>query len=142
MEKLIINKGYKEYAINDDETAVIRVKTTDFSLIDRLNSVKERVAGITAELEKLKKDADDKTILAALKDADCKVRHELDEVFASPVSDIVFEEMNCLSFAGGQPVALNFLEAIIPEITKDLNAEQKAATAKISKYTDAARQYK
>lgn len=142
MKNLDINKGYKSYTINGDEGAVITVKTTDFGIIDRLTRVRENIGRIVAELEKVEESAKTETYLNALNDADQKVKVELDEVFDSPVSAAVFGNMNCLSFAGGQPVALNFLEVIIPEITKDLEQEQKTSSAKISKYTAAAKQFK
>lgn len=141
MEKLIINKGYKEYQINGDENAVIRVKTTDFSLIDRLNAIKENIAQAVKDLEHIKQSDDVDVILSALNAADIKVKEQLDAVFDDKISQTVFGDMNSLSFAGGQPVALNFLDAIMPKITKDLQAEQEAAQQRISKYIEAAQQF-
>lgn len=141
MRNLSIDKGYKEYTINNDENAVIRVKTTDFSLIDKLLHVKDNIAATVAEIEERKQSDSLEKILAALDEADRKVKAELDRVFDGEVSAVVFGNTNCLSFSGGQPVALNFLEAIMPEIKRDLAAEQNAANEKISKYTDAAKQF-
>lgn len=142
MRNLNINKGYKTYSINEDETNVITVKTTDFTIIDRLTKVKGNIAKIVKQMESIRDDAEAEVYLDALSEADAKVKAELDSVFDSPVSKAVFGDMNCLSFAGSQPVALNFLEAIIPEIEKDLNEEHNAAAEKIGKYTDAAKQFK
>ena len=142
MKNLNINKGYKSYTINDDENTVITVKTTDFSIIDRLTKVQEHIGDIVTEMQSIKKNAVAEEYLAALDKADKKVKAELDEVFDSPVSAAVFGNMNSLSFAGGQPVALNFLEAIIPEISADLEDEQKASAEKIEKYTAQVKQFK
>lgn len=142
MKNLNINKGYKSYTINGDESAVITVKTTDFSIIDRLTKVQEHIGNIVTEMQSIKKNAAAEEYLAALDKADKKVKAELDEVFDSPVSAAVFGNMNSLSFAGGQPVALNFLEAIIPEISADLEDEQKASAQKIEKYTAQVKQFK
>lgn len=142
MKNLNINKGYKSYTINDDENTVITVKTTDFSIIDRLTKVQEHIGDIVTEMQSIKKNAVAEEYLAALDRADKKVKAELDEVFDSPVSAAVFGNMNSLSFAGGQPVALNFLEAIIPEISADLEDEQKASAEKIEKYTAQVKQLK
>lgn len=141
MRNLTFDKGYKEYAINNDENAVIRVKTTDFGLIDKLLGVKQRIASTVAEIEKLKQIDNLEDMLAAIGEADRMVKAELDGVFGDNVSAVVFGDSNCLSFAGGQPMALNFLEAIMPEIKRDLEAEQQAANEKISKYTAAAAQF-
>ena len=135
MKNLNINKGYKSYTINGDENVVITVKTTDFSIIDRLTKVQEHIGDIVTEMQSIKKNAAAEEYLAALDKADKKVKAELDEVFDSPVSAAAFGKMNSLSFAGGQPVALNFLEAIIPEISADLEDEQKATAERIEKYT-------
>ena len=142
MRNLNINKGYKTYSINDDENTVITVKTTDFSIIDRLTKVQEHIGDIVTEMQSIKKNAAAEEYLAALDKADKKVKAELDEVFDSPVSAAVFGNMNSLSFAGGQPVALNFLEAIIPEISADLEDEQKASAEKIEKYAAQVKQLK
>ena len=142
MKQLTINKGYKEYSINGDENAVIRVKTTDFSLIDRLFGVKEKIASTVQAMEQLKDSENTDAILESIKKADIEVKQELDRVFDFGVSEVVCGDMNSLSFAGGQPVALNFLEAIIPEIKKDLEAEQGAAQKRIDKYTETAKQFK
>lgn len=142
MRNLNINKGYKTYSINGDESVTITVKTTDFSIIDRLTKVQEHIGDIVTEMQSIKENAAAEEYLAALDSADKKVKAELDEVFDSPVSAAVFGRMNCLSFAGNQPVVLNFLEAIIPEISADLEAEQKASAEKIEKYTAQVKQFK
>lgn len=142
MKNLNINKGYKSYTINGDESVVITVKTTDFSIIDRLTKVQEHIGDIVTEMQSIKRNAAAEEYLAALDKADKKVKAELDKVFDSPVSAAVFGNMNSLSFAGGQPVALNFLEAIIPEISADLEDEQKASAEKIEKYTAQVKQFK
>ena len=142
MRNLDINKGYKTYSINGDESVTITVKTTDFSIIDRLTKVQEHIGDIVTEMQSIKKNAAAEEYLAALDKADKKVKAELDEVFDSPVSAAVFGKMNSLSFAGGQPVALNFLESIIPEISAELEEEQKASAQKIEKYTAQVKQFK
>ena len=37
MQKLVFDRGYKEYQIGDDENAVIRINTTDVGILARLN---------------------------------------------------------------------------------------------------------
>lgn len=141
MRNLNINKGYRTYSINGDENVTITVKTTDFAIIDRLLKVKENIGKVVEELKNLNDNAAPEEYIAALAAAEKKTRAELDAVFDSPVSAAVFGNMNCLSFAGGQPVALNFVDTIIPEISADLEAEHKAAEQRIAQYTEAARQF-
>ena len=142
MEKLNINLGYKEYTINDDENAVIRINTTDFGLINRLNTMRENAVAIIKGLDAVKQSESESAVLSAIDEAGEKVQALIDEVFGAGTSSIVFGGINCLSFAGGQPVALNFLDAIIPIIKKDLEKEQKASGKRIQKYTEAAKKFK
>lgn len=139
MPNLVFNKGYKEYDINGDKDCVIRVYTSDWGIIGRIAELKER---IVAKVRTLKNVGDDfETAMNELNRVEREVRAEVDTAFGSPVSDAAFGEVNCLSFAGGQPIALNFLEAILPEIQKDLEAETEQAHQRISKYTDAAKRF-
>ena len=142
MEKLNFDKGYKTYCINDDENAVIRVCTTDFGLINRLNTMRENAAEIIKELDAVKQSESESAVLSAIDEAGEKVQVLIDEVFGAGTSSVVFGGINCLSFAGGQPVALNFLDAIIPIIKKDLEKEQKASGKRIQKYTETAKKFK
>ena len=142
MEKLNFDKGYKTYCINDDENAVIRVCTTDFGLINRLNTMRENAAEIIKELDAVKQSESESAVLSAIDEAGEKVQALIDEVFGAGTSSVVFGGINCLSFAGGQPVALNFLDAIIPVIKKDLEKEQKASGKRIQKYTETAKKFK
>ena len=142
MENLKINLGYKEYTINDDENAVIRINTTDFGLIDRLNKIRKKTGDIVAELEKVKQSEGEEAILSAFAVSDEKMRALIDEVFGEGTSNNVFGGINCLSFAGGQPVALNFLDAIVPIIQEDIEKEQKASDKRIKKYTETAKKFK
>ena len=142
MEKLNFNLGYKEYTINDDENAVIRINTTDFGLINRLNTMRENAVAIIKGLDAVKQSESESAVLSAIDEAGEKVQALIDEVFGAGTSSIVFGGINCLSFAGGQPVALNFLDAIIPIIKKDLEKEQKASGKRIQKYTEAAKKFK
>lgn len=139
MPNLVFNKGYKEYDINGDKDCVIRVYTSDWGIIGRIAELKER---IVAKVRTLKNVGDDfETAMNELNRVEREVRAEVDTAFGSPVSDKAFGSVNCLSFAGGQPIVLNFLEAILPEIRKDLEAETQQANERIAKYVDAAAMY-
>ena len=142
MGNLKINLGYKEYTINDDENAKIRINTTDFGLIDRLNKMRNKAGDIVAELEEIKQSEDEEIILSAITISDEKIRALIDEVFGEGTSNNVFGGINCLSLAGGQPVALNFLDAIMPVIQADIEKEQKASDKRIKKYTETAKKFK
>lgn len=140
MPNLVFDKGYKEYTINGDKNVAIRVYTSDWDMLSRLSKVREKIADKVKKLKKLP-DGFDET-LKMISDVDREVKAEIDAAFGTPVSENAFGNINCLSFAGGQPVALNFLDAVIPEIQKGFEEEQKKAEDKLSKYTETAKQYK
>ena len=93
-------------------------------------------------LEKIKQSEDEEIILSAITTSGEKMRALIDEVFGEGTSNNVFGGINCLSFAGGQPVALNFLDAITPIIQADIEKEQKASDKRIKKYTETAKKFK
>lgn len=139
MPNLVFNKGYKEYDINGDKDCVIRVYTSDWGIIGRIAELREK---IVARVRTLKNVSDDfETAMNEINRVERDVRAEVDAAFGSPVSEKAFGSVNCLSFAGGQPIVLNFLEAILPEIRKDLEAETQQANERIAKYADAASKF-
>ena len=109
MKSLNFDSGVKEYEINGDPNRVLRINPTDFGIVDRINKAK-------GELDKV-------------------VRTQIDEIFGAGSADIIFGETNSASFAGGQPVFLNFLDCIIPEIERVVGEERKKSAVKIQKYT-------
>lgn len=139
MPTLNFNKGYKEYDINGDDNSVIRVSTTDWNIIQRVSELR----GKLSERFKSLSDSGDnfQDVMNRLNMTEREVRDEIDAAFGSPVSEAAFGNLNCLSFAGGQPIALNFLEAILPEIRKDLEAETAQAVERAARYTDAAKRF-
>lgn len=140
MPNLVFDKGYKEYTINGNKDVTIRVYTSDWNVLGRLSKVRAKIADKVKKLKNLPDDFDETMDLIAAVDREIKA--EIDAAFGIPVSENVFGNINCLSFAGGQPVALNFLDAVIPEIRKGFEEEQKKADEKLRKYTETAKQYK
>lgn len=139
MPSLVFDKGYKEYDINGDKNCVIRVYTSDWNLLPRLHELKKK---IVARVRTLKNVSDDfETAMNEMGEVERAVRAEIDAAFGSPVSEAAFGGVNCLSFAGGQPIVLNFLEAIVPEIQKEFEAETQQASERIAEYADAVKQF-
>ena len=142
MEKITFNSGYKEYQINDDENAVIRINTTDMSILDRINEVKKSLNGIMNKYKDLEKEnlSTDEAI-PFLSKCDKDIRKQINYIFGSDVCTAAFGTSNCISPCGGQPLFMNFLDAIIPIIEKDVIAEQKLSSKNIEKYTSQAKKF-
>ena len=55
MQKLVFDRGYKEYQIGDDENAVIRINTTDVGILARLNEAVKSIEQIQKKYENAEK---------------------------------------------------------------------------------------
>lgn len=124
MKSLNFDSGVKEYEINGDPNRVLRINPSDFGIIERINKAKDALdeLHITPDID-------------GMVELDKVVRAQIDEIFGTGSADVIFGETNSASFAGGQPVFLNFLDSIIPEIERVVGEERKKSAAKIQKYT-------
>lgn len=141
MQSLVFDIGCKEYDINGDSSRVIRVNTSDWNILRRVSDLKTAIAERVKKLGEENGDEGFDALMSRLSEVEGEVREEVDRAFGSPVCDAAFGSLNCLSFAGGQPVVLNFLNALLPEMQKDLEAETEQAYRRIEKYTDAAKRF-
>lgn len=132
MNSLNFDSGVKEYAINDDPNRIIRVNPSDFGIVARAKKAKEA-------LDKLRIDPGEERLDEALDAMDKAVREQIDAIFGEGTSQIAFGDVNCTSLANGNPIFLNFLNAIIPEVEKAVEEEKKKSDAKIQKYTSRVR---
>lgn len=125
---LNFESGIKEYTINGDPNRVIRINPTDFGIIDRAEKAK-------ISLEKLHIDPGEEHMSEALIAMDKAVREQIDLIFGNGTANTAFGEINCTSLAGGSPIFMNFLNAILPEIEKVVGEEKRKSDARIEKYT-------
>ena len=124
MKSIRFDEGFHEYAINGDESRVIRVNPSDFGIIERLTAAQNAMANVTI-------DNTPEGIAAFDKFA----REQIDMVFGEGTSAVVFGRTHLASPANGKPLYVNFLEAFAPIIKADLEAECKKSDANIKKYT-------
>lgn len=124
MKKIVFDDGYREYAINGDETRVIRINPTDFGIVKRMKAAEEALAAMAIE------HSED-----GIEELDRVVREQLDSVFGEGTAQTVFGNVNCTSLAGGKTLYQNFLEAFSPIIKADIEAEKKKSDARVKKYT-------
>ncbi len=133
MEKLNFNLGIREYQINDNPNCIIRISTTDLSILERIKQSTKHIEQIEKKYENVKinnaNEAGDFFV-----ECDKAIRSEIDFIFNAEVSDMIFGNMNCLSPCNGQPVYVNFLNAIIPFIKKDIEGEQAKSKENMEKY--------
>lgn len=132
MQSLNFKTPLKTYAINDDENTVIKINTTDYSLIDRLSSLTKRT---TELMKKYKEKSPDETTINVFLDVDKEIRKEIDYVLGAGVSQGAFGDVNCLSLCeDGSMIFENFLNCVIPVIVSDIENAHAQQRKHIEKY--------
>lgn len=109
MAELNFQTSRKTYTVNGG--AEISFDPADIGFAHRmyglLNKLKEEWEKPTPDLE---------SVFAVSELRDKKMRGEIDKAFDQPVCDKVFGTTNIFSPAGGMPVCMNFIMAVIDEI--------------------------
>lgn len=134
MQKLVFDRGYKEYQIGDDENAVIRINTADVGILARLNEAVKNIEQIQKKYENTEK-AENTDEIQLITECDKDIREQINYIFGSDVCTFAFGEINCLSLVGGKPIFENFLEVLIPVMQADFESAQKISDEKVGKYT-------
>lgn len=130
------NIGIKEYNFEDDENAVIRVNTRDANLIVRIEESKKVFKKLAAELRNSKEP-----VANQLEMIDKAVRNQLNYMFGSDVSSVVFANFSSVSIYDGDFAFNRFLDAILPEIEKDISEEQEKFMRNTEPYVKQAEQF-
>lgn len=109
---------YKEYTLNGTET--IRVNVSDPGLIDRLKAATARCDEISNKYEDLTEDN--------IGELDKEIRDMIDTAINCPgACDKAFGNTHCFAMADGRPVFMNFLDALLEQLAKDVKATVEAA---------------
>ena len=132
MATIKFDQGFKEYNIGGDPDKTIRFVPSDFNLLARINRAMESIEEI---MEKYKNADESKNAATEMAACDAAIREQINYVFDSDVCSVAFGNTNCTSLAGGKPIYMNFLNAVIPEIKKCTNEEKRKAEKNIAKYT-------
>lgn len=141
MQNLIIDDGLKSFTINNDPTKVIKFNPTDFGIIERINSAYKTIEKVYNNAEEIDLNNDGSNVeqlesaANAVSKVSSTIKEQIDFIFDSPVSDIVFGNQSPISMVKGVPFYERFLNAIIPEIKRATRAEQLASQKRINKYT-------
>ena len=141
MQNLNFDDGYKEFSINNDPNRVIRFNPADFSIIERIKAAYDEIDKVTKMDNEINLKADGTPVEELGKAAEIvkgindTIKNQIDYIFNSPVSEMVFGKQSPLSMVKGVPLWERFMNAIAPVIQKEVKAEQLASQKRISKYT-------
>jgi len=142
MQSIRFDDGYKEFMINDDPNKVIRFDPADFGIIERFNNALKNIEKAT---ETIKNDIDinpQGEPLSELEEAaeavakvNKLIKDQIDYIFDSPVSDMVFGNKSPLALVKGVPLFERFIMAAKEVIEKEVKKEMEASQKRIEKYT-------
>lgn len=125
MKSLNFDSGIREYAVNGDESRVVRVNITDLNLGKRLED-------LSADFERMKQKYQtiDTPNAQQLYEMDCDIRAMLNAAFDSDICTPAFGGANCCSPVGnGRMLCEGFVDALLAQVKADI-AEIRPAPAK------------
>jgi hypothetical protein len=141
MQSINFDDGYKEFMINDDPNKVIHFSPADFSILERFNVARKRIVEIRDNITddiKLNNAGEPLDELgeaaAVIGKVSALIREQVDYIFDSKVSDMVFGNTSPLAMVKGKPLFERFIEAAQPFIEKEIRSEMAASEKRINKY--------
>lgn len=133
MKKVIIDSGVQEYSLNDKCSVFFNPADTEFAdrIYTAFDELRKKQEKRTFELEKMTT----RETFDYLKQLDKEMRDTIDGVFGQPVCEPLFGSMSVYASAGGTPVWMNLMLAIIDELDEGVKREKAFHSEKLAKYT-------
>jgi len=143
--EIIIDDGSERVPIKNkfgDEIGVFYFKPTDMGIIDRYNKIAKDFSEITEPLERAEigpegtvDDLSDSEAIAALKEAEKRLREAVDYLFDGNMSEAFFGKMHPFSPVGGRFYCELAIEAVGSFISDRFDTETDRIAKRIEKYT-------
>lgn len=135
------HQSIKEYCFADDEDAIIRIDLRDTNLLARMDEGRKKIKEFAKELENIDNDSDD-TIVTKIMELDKKVKDTIDYIFNSNVSEVAFGVTSSISIIDGEPRFVTLMNALMPEVEKEISLEQQEADKTIESFVAQAKNFK
>lgn len=133
MENLNIDLGIKEFSINDK--CVLCFNPADPAFADRIytafDTLKKKQDGKSADLENLPTEK----AFEYLRQLNTEMRETINGVFEDDVCTPLFGRMSVYASAGGSPLWMNLMMAVIDKLDEGVKREKAFHSEKLSKYT-------
>lgn len=131
MNSINFDKGYKTYAINEDENNCIRINVADPNL-------KDKIELMLRELDEYKESKSDSAVTPDVrKELDVFVKQKLNDVFGQGFSEAVFGDMNVFAITeSGKFIYETFMEAFLPIVQADIDKAVAANKKHIADLVD------
>lgn len=146
MQNLIIDDGLKEFTINGDSNRVIRFNPADLNLLERFDQAEKVIEEeqkklqddikLKASGEPVEEQEDFEESIEVISKVNKLIKDQIDFIFDSDVSDVVFGNQSPMSTVKGKPLFERVFDAIRPVLEKEITKEMKASEKRINKYTD------
>ena len=133
MKSISINDGREEYRLNDKVS--VRFNPTDVGFLEKLTETYEKLDALQEELNDARGTLSEPEVFPFARSRDAQMRSVLDELFDTPICDVLFGSLNLYASAGGFPVWANFMIAITEEVESAMQGELAAREQRIAKYT-------
>lgn len=139
MQNINIDDGFKEFMINNDPERVIRFNPADIGIMERAGNAIKNIDSYKFDQDiELGPDGEpaDKfeAGVSVLKEFRKYINDQIDYIFGSPISSVVFGNQSPLSMIGGIPLYERVLDAIIPIVKAEIIKQQKESRKRIDKY--------
>lgn len=117
MQNLTFDDGVRSYAVNGDESRVIRVCVTDMNLGKRIAELEQQMPALDAKYRSLTDPTAEQ-----LAELDRDIRGLINTAFGADVCTPAFGETNCCSPVGadGHMLFTGFLEALTAQIRAEI----------------------
>lgn len=140
MNNLNFDDGFREFTINNDESKVIRINPSDFAIFTRLAEAKKIIADALENAGDIDITPEGKAVnfeVAGKKveEIDKLIKEQVDYVFNSKVSDMVFGNQSPLSNIGGMSLFERFIDCVEPVIKEAITAKRQDSKKRVEKYT-------
>lgn len=140
MININLDEGLEEIMINGDENRIIKFNTGDYNLITRANEAEKNIVKKLEPLGDVKVNSDGtaeiESLTNQLSEIDKAVKEEIDYIFNSKVSEVIFGNTSTLASNKGKFLVEIFFEAVMPVVINRIESEAKASDKRMSKHTD------
>lgn len=139
MSSIKISTGLKVYDIEDENGNIrgqISFNPSDMNFFPRANEMYTRIMQAVDEIEMLPDDMSETDVIQKMEEYDTRIKQEINTLFDDDnTSQVVFGNQSCFNTLNGESFIERFLDAFMPIIKKEFEAEQKKSAKRISKYT-------
>ena len=122
------------FRINADSTAIIELNLSDLGIIERLEKGLKNIEKQMSEIAGLSDD--DENLSKKMKEADQKMREQVDAIFDYPVSAVCARYGTMYDPKNGQFQYETIINGLLKLYSDNINAEAKKVESRIKKHTD------